>query len=357
MRTDVKLGIVFGLAVLAVMGWYMLGRENPEPIAIAQGEGMEKADSASVPLPPPLFSSSRDRAEDESARGPKKRTAAPKRQRPKRVTTAKAANDPARRAKRAPTTKPKRVAQAEANRRVSLDKIEKKLAAKRPKAEEPPIVAPPGAKPPKVSPRPKKEEKPQEAKAEAPKREIVIPPIRDRAAAEKKREKKKGAEPKERAEAEKKPPKPKIRFHDVKQGETFATIAAKHYGSQKYAKLLLKANPRIPDARRLRVGVKLIIPPLDVLTGATSKPSKKEIAAARKRTEERAKKEAPPEKESEKKPATPKFYVVQKDDSLYAIAREVWGDGTRWKELLQLNKDVCPSPSKLRPGMKLRLTK
>ena len=48
-----------------------------------------------------------------------------------------------------------------------------------------------------------------------------------------------------------------------------------------------------------------------------------------------------------------RVYVVQARDSLYKISREVYGDGSRWKEILQANRAVLPSENHLQPGMSL----
>ncbi len=48
-------------------------------------------------------------------------------------------------------------------------------------------------------------------------------------------------------------------------------------------------------------------------------------------------------------------YVVQPNDSLYAIAKKFMGTGERWKELRDLNKDRLPNGEVLRVGMRLRV--
>ena len=40
-------------------------------------------------------------------------------------------------------------------------------------------------------------------------------------------------------------------------------------------------------------------------------------------------------------------YVVQKDDSLWKIAKNYLGDGNRWREIYELNRDVIKNPDKL----------
>jgi len=52
-------------------------------------------------------------------------------------------------------------------------------------------------------------------------------------------------------------------------------------------------------------------------------------------------------------PRERRVYVVKARDSLYKISREVYGDGSRWKEILQANRAVLPSENHLQPGMSL----
>jgi hypothetical protein len=50
-----------------------------------------------------------------------------------------------------------------------------------------------------------------------------------------------------------------------------------------------------------------------------------------------------------------RVYVVQAGDSLSKIAREVYGDGSRWREIFEANKDRIASPSLIYPGQELRI--
>jgi LysM repeat protein len=50
-----------------------------------------------------------------------------------------------------------------------------------------------------------------------------------------------------------------------------------------------------------------------------------------------------------------RVYVVQAGDSLSKIAREVYGDGSRWPEIFEANKDKISSPSMIYPGQELRI--
>jgi nucleoid-associated protein YgaU len=49
------------------------------------------------------------------------------------------------------------------------------------------------------------------------------------------------------------------------------------------------------------------------------------------------------------------MYVVQKNDTLYSIARQFYKDGNRWKEIQAANNDLLKGSSKIFPGMTLRI--
>lgn len=50
-----------------------------------------------------------------------------------------------------------------------------------------------------------------------------------------------------------------------------------------------------------------------------------------------------------------RFYVIQSGDSLYKISRKVYGDGSRWKDILEANRDAIPDERTLKVGTRLRI--
>jgi len=51
-----------------------------------------------------------------------------------------------------------------------------------------------------------------------------------------------------------------------------------------------------------------------------------------------------------------KTYTVQAGDTLERIARKFYGKTSAWKHILESNRNILSSPSKLRAGMVLRIT-
>jgi LysM repeat protein len=65
-----------------------------------------------------------------------------------------------------------------------------------------------------------------------------------------------------------------------------------------------------------------------------------------------------PEPEAERAEAPEpeaRIHVVEKGDSLWKIAEKHYGDGTRWKEIHQANRDKIKDPNVIRRGQKLRI--
>ena len=111
--------------------------------------------------------------------------------------------------------------------------------------------------------------------------------------------------------------------HRIQLGDTFSSLAVAYYGSAKYAGFLMNSNPQITDPKRLAVGTIVKIPP---------RPSD-DVLSAPKSADVRGTPAGEPAGER-------RTYRVRPGDSFYAIAKNVLGDASRWKELFELNKDL-----------------
>lgn len=55
-------------------------------------------------------------------------------------------------------------------------------------------------------------------------------------------------------------------------------------------------------------------------------------------------------------PAGKRTYTVKAGDSLSKIAKELYGDATKWKQIYEANKDVIgPNPDLIKPGQVLTI--
>jgi nucleoid-associated protein YgaU len=123
--------------------------------------------------------------------------------------------------------------------------------------------------------------------------------------------------------------------YTVVSGDSFARIAQKQYGSQKYTSFLIEANPQVKNPNRLKIGQVLNVPPLSDTKDAAA-------VVANRPTRARNPNE--------------RTYVVQENDNFFDIALAQLGDGGRWPEIYERNKDeVGTDPMNLKPGQVLRL--
>lgn len=140
--------------------------------------------------------------------------------------------------------------------------------------------------------------------------------------------------------------------HRIAEGDTFVGLAERYYKNAVRADAIVKANPQIRDPRRLRIGEEVTIPPpvweQDVRPqAAVQKPGSADGTArpAERVAEASAQKQAPP-----------RTYRVREGDTFYSIAQSLYRNGSRWEEILKLNRPlVRGDPKKLRPGMVINL--
>ncbi len=139
-----------------------------------------------------------------------------------------------------------------------------------------------------------------------------------------------------------------ITVHIVQSGDNFWTIAHKHYRAGRYANALAAYNQsRIPDPRKMRPGMKVLVPDSPVLeqqfpklTGAAYSPGPAAGAARSGFFVDR-----------NGQPA----YRVGKNDTLTGIATRHLGRSSRWVQVLGMNRDQLKDGNSLKIGMVLRL--
>lgn len=127
------------------------------------------------------------------------------------------------------------------------------------------------------------------------------------------------------------------RTHVLKSGETISALSKQYYGSEKYTKLILDANPTLKDPRRLRPGTSIVIPPSPPKVDATAKPKAGADAAAVAA--------ATPPKTASPRPANnfiqpdeTKPYQIKAGDTWEKLAAEFMGKASDWPKLVEMNK-------------------
>ncbi len=130
----------------------------------------------------------------------------------------------------------------------------------------------------------------------------------------------------------------------VQPGDNYTTISRRVYGSIRYFSALAVFNQhRIPDPRKMRPGMKVLIPAAEVL-------------------EERYPLLFPELQNTQVQPAgfflledgSPAFRVGGRE-TLSEISERFLGRSSRWTEIYRLNRTALKDPNKLKPGLVLAL--
>ena len=139
------------------------------------------------------------------------------------------------------------------------------------------------------------------------------------------------------------PAPPKINGRQIKaeEGDTVSKLAGRYMGANTKAnrEAFIKANPSVtPDGHLVFAGRTYIIPSATASTpvAAAGQPAPKTAAPA---------------------PIRPGIilYTVKDNDSLWKIAAEQLGSGTRWQEIRDLNKDLLKGSEQVHVNMRLKL--
>jgi len=129
--------------------------------------------------------------------------------------------------------------------------------------------------------------------------------------------------------------------YTVKSGDTLTSIASSQLPGKGGLKAILESNKTVlSNPNKLRVGMTLKIP----ASVAAIEPAKVD-----------APKKIDPAAPAETASIVPSEYTVQSGDTLERIARKIFNDGRKWKELYEWNRDQLPDPSRLRLGQVLKI--
>ena len=138
----------------------------------------------------------------------------------------------------------------------------------------------------------------------------------------------------------------------VKDGDTLSGLASQHLGSAGKWRELLDANADVLEKpEQLRVGMKLRVP----------SPETENLIDQANRALATSEGTAPPPSPSpqpqpeETRPPAGRTYTVVSGDNLYRIADKTLGNGERYREIYEANRDQLRNPDDIKVGMVLKL--
>lgn len=130
---------------------------------------------------------------------------------------------------------------------------------------------------------------------------------------------------------------PDIKLYTWKEGDSYKNIATTYYGNWQKMTVLKRSNEGRTD---VQPGQTIFVPVFD--TDATA------IDRSKGPTAERLGGSAPAA-------ASGRVHIVTEGESLWKIAKKELGNGDRWKEIYELNRDVLAKPEAVHKGQRLRL--
>jgi nucleoid-associated protein YgaU len=153
---------------------------------------------------------------------------------------------------------------------------------------------------------------------------------------------------------------PDMKFYTWKEGDSYRLIAHRYYGDWTKLTLLRKSNEGRVD---VKPGDRIHVPVFDteaqVETAALNAPLAQPIVVDKGTAKNATKSSAKNAKSSTATNAGAtgggKMHTVTDGESLWKIAKKELGNGSRWKEIYEANKDVLASPEAVKKGMKLRI--
>ncbi len=145
----------------------------------------------------------------------------------------------------------------------------------------------------------------------------------------------------------------------IKKGDSFARIAKATFGNQKPAtiKAIQDANPGV-DSQHLKIGKTINLPALPSGGALASSDTAATPAADGPTTRPASshKHRAATASTGSSHAASPGgTYVVKRGDNLHKIAKAVYGDERRWRQIARTNRDIITDPDDLVAGTVLRL--
>jgi nucleoid-associated protein YgaU len=131
---------------------------------------------------------------------------------------------------------------------------------------------------------------------------------------------------------------PDMKLYTWKEGDSYRSIAQNYYGNVQKMTVLKRSNEGRTD---VQPGQQIFVPVFDTDVGM---PTKFEAPKNDKAADAKA-----------VVPGGSRIHVVKDGESLWKIAKVELGNGDRWKEIYELNRDVLAKPEAVHKGQRLRI--
>jgi len=147
-----------------------------------------------------------------------------------------------------------------------------------------------------------------------------------------------------------------LKLYTWKEGDTWRELANTYYGDWMRLDLLKRHNEGRMD---VQPGEKVFVPVFanGRAMAASAQPADEVAASAKEAVAEPSAKptKGKGEPKAAAKPSGKKFHTVANGESLWKIAKLELGDGNRWKEIYEANRDLLDKPESIKKGMRLRI--
>jgi len=153
-----------------------------------------------------------------------------------------------------------------------------------------------------------------------------------------------------------------MKFYTWQSGDSFRSVAAKFYGDAAMFTVLRRSNE---GRENVQPGEKILVPVFDLDAPHGGDAPVTTLAAAPAAAQPAAQGSAPSKSAQVANPLAPKtaaapssgprVHVVKDGESLWKIAKLELGDGGRWNEIFEANRDMLSKPEAVHAGMKLRV--
>lgn len=149
---------------------------------------------------------------------------------------------------------------------------------------------------------------------------------------------------------------PEFREYTVQAGDSgWEAIAARRevYGDRRLWQSVARANPWV-TSDRLKPGKTVLKIPIDP-TNIQGKVVEVDEVAGPGNAPQPPAPDPARSKPSSAAPGAASRYTIQPDDTLWSIAKKVYGKGAEWKKIYEANKDLIPDPDRPPQGVSIRI--